>query len=159
MADEPRQGAHSSRLTPLVRTSARLAEHARTRKQFRRLVKDKLFPAWRVRDVAEWYWVKVASETGEPVWPLTAQHRRCYEGSLAPLYCMNQREPLKLTAATLSRTADRSLRTGGARRRVTSETDNSTSQGLSLDSDRALAQAFHPRCVDAASTRAFVAFS
>ncbi|GAA5865387.1 hypothetical protein JCM3774_005620 [Rhodotorula dairenensis] len=52
------------------------------RVKFRRLVKDKLFPSWDVRDVAEWYWIKVASETGEPVWPFSARHRRCYEGLL-----------------------------------------------------------------------------
>ncbi|GAA5972341.1 hypothetical protein JCM8115_001260 [Rhodotorula mucilaginosa] len=56
------------------------------RVKFRRLVKDKLFPAWRVRNVAEWYWVKIASKTGEPVWPLSAQHRRCYEGLLVGHY-------------------------------------------------------------------------
>lgn len=92
MAHEPRQGARNPPVTPLVRPFARLAEHAHTRKQFRRLVKDKLFPAWRVHDVAEWYWVKIASETGDPVWPWSAQHRRCYEGAFALLGCMDYKE-------------------------------------------------------------------
>ncbi|GAA5986581.1 hypothetical protein JCM10908_003811 [Rhodotorula pacifica] len=56
------------------------------RVKFRRLVRDKLFPAWNVKDTAEWYWVKIASETGEPVWPLVAKHRRCYEGLLVGHY-------------------------------------------------------------------------
>ncbi|BGP39046.1 hypothetical protein JCM10450v2_003003 [Rhodotorula kratochvilovae] len=54
--------------------------------KFRRLVKDKLFPSWRIKGAAAWYWVKIASETGEPVWPLEAKHRRCYEGLLIGHY-------------------------------------------------------------------------
>ncbi|BGP07167.1 hypothetical protein JCM10049v2_002997 [Rhodotorula toruloides] len=56
------------------------------RVKFRRLLKDKLFPAWRIQQLAEWYWIKIASETGEPVWPLDAKHRRCYEGVLLGYY-------------------------------------------------------------------------
>ncbi|BGP23851.1 lipoyl synthase [Rhodotorula toruloides] len=56
------------------------------RVKFRRLLKDKLFPAWRIQQPAEWYWIKIASETGEPVWPLDANHRRCYEGLLLGYY-------------------------------------------------------------------------
>ncbi|GAA6005048.1 hypothetical protein JCM10207_008490 [Rhodosporidiobolus poonsookiae] len=56
------------------------------RVKFRRLVVDKLFPAWRIRGLVEWYWVKIASETGELVWPLEATHRRCYEGLVLGYY-------------------------------------------------------------------------
>ncbi|GJN89799.1 hypothetical protein Rhopal_002788-T1 [Rhodotorula paludigena] len=54
--------------------------------QFRRLVKDKLFPAWRIKQTAEWYWIKIASRSGEPVWSLEAKNRRCYEGLLLGYY-------------------------------------------------------------------------
>lgn len=43
---------------------------------------DKLFPKWRISQTVEWYWVKVASETGQPVWSFDSNHRRCYEGEL-----------------------------------------------------------------------------
>ncbi|BGP31206.1 hypothetical protein JCM10296v2_002970 [Rhodotorula toruloides] len=56
------------------------------RVKFRRLLKDKLFPAWQIQQPTEWYWIKIASETGEPVWPLDAKHRRCYEGLLLGYY-------------------------------------------------------------------------
>ncbi|GAA5904749.1 hypothetical protein JCM6882_008364 [Rhodosporidiobolus microsporus] len=54
--------------------------------KYRRLLLDKLFPAWHIQSAAEWYWVKIASETGEPVWRLDAKHRRCYEGLLVGYY-------------------------------------------------------------------------
>ncbi|GAA5822020.1 hypothetical protein JCM11251_004828 [Rhodosporidiobolus azoricus] len=54
--------------------------------KFRRLLIDKLLPAWHIRNAAEWYWVKIASETGEPVWRLDAKHRRCYEGLVLGYY-------------------------------------------------------------------------
>ncbi|GAA5971859.1 hypothetical protein JCM11641_001543 [Rhodosporidiobolus odoratus] len=54
--------------------------------KFRRLVTEKLFPAWHIKPGAEWYWVKIASETGEPVWPLDAKHRRPYEGLVLGYY-------------------------------------------------------------------------
>ncbi|GAA6005421.1 uncharacterized protein JCM10292_007343 [Rhodotorula paludigena] len=56
------------------------------RVKFRRLVKDKLFPAWRIKQTAEWYWIKIASQSGEPVWSLEAKNRRCYEGLLLGYY-------------------------------------------------------------------------
>ncbi|GAA5841268.1 hypothetical protein JCM9279_000599 [Rhodotorula babjevae] len=56
------------------------------RVKFRRLVKDKIFPSWRIKGAAEWWWVKTASASGEPVWPLDATHRRCYEGLLVGHY-------------------------------------------------------------------------
>ncbi|GAA5869821.1 hypothetical protein JCM1840_007645 [Sporobolomyces johnsonii] len=56
------------------------------RVKYRRLVMEKLFPAWKVEPPVEWYWVKLAAETGEPVWPLDATHRRCYEGLVVGWY-------------------------------------------------------------------------
>jgi hypothetical protein len=47
--------------------------------KFRRFVIDKLFPAWKVQTIGEWYWVKVTGK-GEPVWQIDSSHRRCYEG-------------------------------------------------------------------------------
>ncbi|GAA6046367.1 hypothetical protein JCM3770_004885 [Rhodotorula araucariae] len=66
------------------------------RNKFRRLVQDKLFPSWRIKGAAEWYWVKIASETGEPVWPLEAKHRRCYEGLLVGHYVPRGAETVAL---------------------------------------------------------------
>ncbi|GAA6037861.1 hypothetical protein JCM8097_005076 [Rhodosporidiobolus ruineniae] len=54
--------------------------------KFRRLVLDKLFPAWYIKNAVDWYWIKIASETGEPVVPLEAKHRRCYEGLVLGYY-------------------------------------------------------------------------
>ncbi|GAA5925466.1 hypothetical protein JCM1841_004866 [Sporobolomyces salmonicolor] len=56
------------------------------RVKYRRLVMEKLFPAWKVEPPVEWYWIKIAAETGEPVWPLDATHRRCYEGLVVGWY-------------------------------------------------------------------------
>ncbi|GAA6062789.1 hypothetical protein JCM10212_002158 [Sporobolomyces blumeae] len=66
------------------------------RVKYRRLLLDKLFPAWKIEDAVEWYWVKIASESGEPVWPLDSHHRRCYEGLIVGWY-----NPLKKTVPTL----------------------------------------------------------
>ncbi|GAA6023524.1 hypothetical protein JCM11491_005528 [Sporobolomyces phaffii] len=65
------------------------------RVKYRRLLLDKLFPKWGVRDAVEWYWVKVASESGEPVWSLESRHRRCYEGLVLGWYT-----PTKTTTTT-----------------------------------------------------------
>lgn len=52
------------------------------RTQYRRLLTEQLFPAWGITSpAAEWYWVKIASAEGEPVWDLDSKHRRCYEGA------------------------------------------------------------------------------
>ncbi|GAA5854578.1 hypothetical protein JCM8547_004895 [Rhodosporidiobolus lusitaniae] len=55
------------------------------RVKFRRLLIDKLFPSWNVKNAVEWYWVKIA-EDGEPVVPLEAKHRRCYESLVLGYY-------------------------------------------------------------------------
>ncbi|ORY53403.1 MT-A70-domain-containing protein [Leucosporidium creatinivorum] len=55
--------------------------------KYRRLLIDKLFPAWGIKGpVAEWYWIKISSSSGEPVWALDSSHRRCYEGLLLAYY-------------------------------------------------------------------------
>ncbi|KAI9598331.1 MT-A70-like protein [Syncephalis fuscata] len=48
------------------------------RPRIRRVLLEKLFPAWGVALVAEWYWLKITRQ-GEPVLPLGAQHRKPYE--------------------------------------------------------------------------------
>ena len=55
-------------------------------KQYRRLLLDKLFPAWKIKNPVEWYWIKIASSNGEPVWSLSSTHRRCYEGLVLGWY-------------------------------------------------------------------------
>ncbi|GAA5916114.1 uncharacterized protein JCM6883_001735 [Sporobolomyces salmoneus] len=50
------------------------------RVKYRRILFEKLFPAWNISNPVEWFWVKIASETGEPVWSFESAHRRCYEG-------------------------------------------------------------------------------
>ncbi|GAA5927788.1 hypothetical protein JCM3775_006080 [Rhodotorula graminis] len=74
------------------------------RVKFRRLVKDKVFSSWRVKGAAEWWWVKVASATGEPVWPLDATHRRCYEGLLVGHYVPKGVKNLELPSIPQGRT-------------------------------------------------------
>ncbi|GAA5840239.1 hypothetical protein JCM5353_007837 [Sporobolomyces roseus] len=56
------------------------------RVKYRRLLLDKLFPSWKLSNPVEWYWIKIASETGEPVWSLDSQHLRCYEGLVLGYY-------------------------------------------------------------------------
>ncbi|GAA5889728.1 hypothetical protein JCM8208_001114 [Rhodotorula glutinis] len=74
------------------------------RVKFRRLVKDKVFPSWRIKGAAEWWWVKVAAEKGEPVWPLDATHRRCYEGLLVGHYVPNGVKNLELPSIPQGKT-------------------------------------------------------
>ncbi|BGP15037.1 hypothetical protein JCM10213_002818 [Rhodosporidiobolus nylandii] len=70
----------------LGETPALVAVWLTNKVKFRRLVTEKLFPAWGVKNIVSWYWVKIASETGEPVVPLDAKHRRCYEGLVIGYY-------------------------------------------------------------------------
>ncbi|KAK4706197.1 hypothetical protein P7C70_g29, partial [Phenoliferia sp. Uapishka_3] len=60
--------------------------------KFRRLVSEKLFPAWGVKETsAEWYWIKVSAGKdgeggGEPMWKMDGVHRKCYEGLVLGYY-------------------------------------------------------------------------
>ncbi|GAA5956699.1 hypothetical protein JCM3765_005708 [Sporobolomyces pararoseus] len=56
------------------------------RVKYRRLLLDKLFPSWKIKNPVEWYWIKIASSNGEPVWSLSSTHRRCYEGLVLGWY-------------------------------------------------------------------------
>lgn len=111
--------------------------------QFRRLVQDKIFPSWRIKGATEWWWVKTASETGEPVWPLDATHRRCYEGAHSFISFLFD---VLLTLAPY-RPTHRPLRP--ARRQEGRAADHPAGQDLSLDADRSLTQAHHSRYVPA----------
>ncbi|KAG0295447.1 Methyltransferase-like protein 4 [Linnemannia gamsii] len=51
------------------------------RAKIRKVVVEKLFPAWGLELVAHWYWLKVTTH-GEPVLSLENNHRRPYEGIL-----------------------------------------------------------------------------
>ncbi|KAK5817058.1 MT-A70-domain-containing protein [Linnemannia elongata] len=51
------------------------------RAKVRKVVVEKLFPAWGLELVAQWYWLKVTTH-GEPVLSLDNKHRRPYEGIL-----------------------------------------------------------------------------
>ncbi|KAG0271624.1 Methyltransferase-like protein 4 [Linnemannia exigua] len=51
------------------------------RAKIRKVVVEKLFPAWGLELVAHWYWLKVTTQ-GEPVLSLDSKHRRPYEGIL-----------------------------------------------------------------------------
>ncbi|RKP08889.1 MT-A70-domain-containing protein [Thamnocephalis sphaerospora] len=48
------------------------------RPRHRRILLERLFPAWNVDLIGEWCWLKLAN-TGEPVLPLGTQHRKPYE--------------------------------------------------------------------------------
>ncbi|KAL0073270.1 MT-A70-domain-containing protein [Phycomyces blakesleeanus] len=48
------------------------------RPKYRRFVIDKLFKAWGVTWVTDWYWLKLTTK-GEPVMPLDSPHRKPYE--------------------------------------------------------------------------------
>ncbi|GAA5927923.1 uncharacterized protein JCM15063_006036 [Sporobolomyces koalae] len=56
------------------------------RVKYRRLLLEKLFPKWNIESTVEWYWVKIAKETGSTVWSLDSKHRRCYEGLVLGWY-------------------------------------------------------------------------
>ncbi|CAO3572493.1 unnamed protein product [Mortierella alpina] len=49
------------------------------RAKVKRVVVEKLFPAWGLELVAHWYWLKVTTK-GVPVLSLENKHRRAYEG-------------------------------------------------------------------------------
>ncbi|KAG0204840.1 Methyltransferase-like protein 4 [Mortierella sp. NVP41] len=51
------------------------------RAKIRKVVVEKLFPAWGLELVAHWYWLKMTTH-GEPVLSLDNKHRRPYEGIL-----------------------------------------------------------------------------
>ncbi|RKP26697.1 MT-A70-domain-containing protein [Syncephalis pseudoplumigaleata] len=48
------------------------------RPRIRRVMLERLFPAWGVTFVAEWYWLKLTRK-GEPVLPMGSQHRKPFE--------------------------------------------------------------------------------
>ncbi|KAF9934518.1 Methyltransferase-like protein 4 [Linnemannia zychae] len=51
------------------------------RTKIRKVVVEKLFPAWGLELVAQWYWLKITTH-GEPVLSLDNKHRRPYESIL-----------------------------------------------------------------------------
>ncbi|KAF9188688.1 Methyltransferase-like protein 4 [Haplosporangium sp. Z 11] len=51
------------------------------RAKVKKVVIEKLFPAWGLELVAHWYWLKITTH-GEPVLSLENTHRRAYEGIL-----------------------------------------------------------------------------
>jgi hypothetical protein len=54
------------------------------RPKYKRFLIDKLFPAWDLELLGEWYWLKMTT-AGDPVMPLNSTHRKPYEsGSNVP---------------------------------------------------------------------------
>lgn len=83
--------AHSATFRPVL-VACWLTNHPK----YRSFVKEKLFPAWQIEDLLEWYWVKITAreagkpvdEGGLPVWSLDGKSpRRCYEGMQACILC------------------------------------------------------------------------
>ncbi|ORZ12070.1 MT-A70-domain-containing protein [Lobosporangium transversale] len=66
----------------------------------KRVVVEKLFPAWGLDLVAHWFWLKVTTK-GEPVLSLSNSHRRAYEGVLIG----RQRQGSKLSNKTMHETS------------------------------------------------------
>ncbi|GJJ76339.1 N(6)-adenine-specific DNA methyltransferase [Entomortierella parvispora] len=64
-----------------ARASPVVAVWITNRRKVRRFVVEKLFPAWGLKLVARWYWLKITTQ-GEPVLDLSNTHRKAYEGIL-----------------------------------------------------------------------------
>lgn len=112
--------------------------------QFRTLLTEKLFPAWGLSGVAEWYWIKTTS-LGEPVWSLDSTHRRCYEGAFRPLCSASL---LPLDSLDRDTNQETEFRTPPRLPQLPIPTSRTPAlQDLPLDSHRPLAQTRPPRSV------------
>lgn len=59
-------------------TESIVAVWVTNRPKYKRFLIDKLFPAWDLELLGEWYWLKMTT-AGDPVMPLNSTHRKPYE--------------------------------------------------------------------------------
>jgi N6-adenosine-specific RNA methylase IME4 len=62
----------------MVTSNSVVAIWVTNKPKFRRFLVDKLLPAWKMKCVAEWIWLKVTVK-GECVFPLDSPHKKPYE--------------------------------------------------------------------------------
>lgn len=65
-------------LPKLMATESIVAVWVTNRPKYKRFLIDKLFPAWDLELLGEWYWLKMTT-AGDPVMPLNSTHRKPYE--------------------------------------------------------------------------------
>lgn len=62
----------------LLTSDSLVAVWVTNRPKYKQFLIDKLFPAWQLERVGEWYWMKMTT-MGDPVMPLDSMHRKPYE--------------------------------------------------------------------------------
>ncbi|CAM0138223.1 hypothetical protein VKS41_001464 [Umbelopsis sp. WA50703] len=65
-------------LPKLMAAESIVAVWVTNRPKYKRFLIDKLFPAWDLELLGEWYWLKMTT-AGDPVMPLNSTHRKPYE--------------------------------------------------------------------------------
>jgi hypothetical protein len=62
----------------LICSESLVAVWVTNRPKYKQFLIDKLFPAWQLELLGEWYWMKMTT-TGDPVMPLDMKNRKPYE--------------------------------------------------------------------------------